>query len=78
LFAPFVGVFSSAAITFVPSTLAVIIVVVAKCITRPRGMATLAFVRAWAFATAYTALICLRNAFALAVVVLFWIFAKCF
>jgi len=44
LFAPFVRVFSSAAITFVPSTLAVIIIVIAICITRPRGMATLAFV----------------------------------
>jgi len=68
LFAPFVGVFGSAAITLVPSTLAVIIAVVAICITRPRRLVTLAFVRACAFAATYTALIFLCNALFLAVV----------
>lgn len=44
-FAPLVLGFSSAAITVVPPTFAVVVVVVAEFVTRPRGVTALGFVR---------------------------------
>jgi len=71
----FESVFGSAAITFVPTTFAVVVVVVAKSVISPGGMATLGFVCASTLASAHATLVFRCNAVTAAVMERFWHFA---